>query len=562
MANGDTKTNQYLDVAANGTRADLPTDTCCETRTQTLIRGVANRIMDLEDEVERLENNPDVVDIVATYADLQTYDTSGLTDKDIIRVLEDETHDDNSTYYRWDAATSQFTFVGEIAGGDTITELTTDDYNYPANSPDGINPLVLSTGVYKITKGVSAYINKSGVDLVKSEIYGDVYFIVDNDPQVGSRATIIYPAGVDLTDSGGEEWIRGISGNNLGTQVRTEHSVLTSQMVKDNLTSTDSLYPLSANQGRILKDMIDNLPTGGVTELTAADYNYPTDNPTYVGLWLLPDGLYYKPSNVIGRPYVGGDDYGWELIIVETYEISKEITCIGGDLASTVNGKTKGFQQYEVTPTTGAFLHIHAPLVDANLKQTTGTSTTDVMSQNATTSMVYRNGDTTKIQIGSSSASGSNSPIAIGSGATASGFSNSIAVGARAIAVSSGAIAIGGGNPAIDTDTEARAAGAIALGTGAKATQQGQMDIGSANDTSTGYNNSNYRLLTGLYDPQNDHDAATKGYVDPSTDSSAPTTSTAGRLGQIHIDTTNGDAYMCVAADSVTPSYTWKKITA
>lgn len=125
MASGDTKTNQYLDIAANGTRADLPTDTCCETRTQTLIRGVAERIMDVEEEVERLENNPDVVDIVATYADLEDYDTSGLTDKDIIRVLEDETHDGNSTYYRWNATTSQFDFVGEISGGSSVNVVQT-----------------------------------------------------------------------------------------------------------------------------------------------------------------------------------------------------------------------------------------------------------------------------------------------------------------------------------------------------------------------------------------------------------------------------------------------------
>lgn len=117
MASGDTKTNQYLDIAANGTRADLPTDTCCETRTQSLIRGVAERVIGVEEEVERLENNPDVVDIVATYQDLQDYDTSELTDKDIIRVLEDSTHDNSSTYYRWNAATSQFDFVGEIGGG-------------------------------------------------------------------------------------------------------------------------------------------------------------------------------------------------------------------------------------------------------------------------------------------------------------------------------------------------------------------------------------------------------------------------------------------------------------
>ena len=55
MASGDTKTNQYLDIAANGTRADLPSDTCCETRSQTLIREVAERVMDVEDEVEELK---------------------------------------------------------------------------------------------------------------------------------------------------------------------------------------------------------------------------------------------------------------------------------------------------------------------------------------------------------------------------------------------------------------------------------------------------------------------------------------------------------------------------
>lgn len=117
MANGDTKTESYLRVAAEGTRADIPTDTCCDTKTQSLILGVANRIMDVEDEVEELKNNPDVVDIVDTYQDLQDYDTSTLTDKDIIRVLEDSTHSNNSTFYRWNATTNQFDYIGEVSGG-------------------------------------------------------------------------------------------------------------------------------------------------------------------------------------------------------------------------------------------------------------------------------------------------------------------------------------------------------------------------------------------------------------------------------------------------------------
>lgn len=113
MANGDTKTESYLRAAAEGTRADLPTDTCCNTKTQNLILGVANRIMDVEDEVEELKNNPDVVDIVATYAALQAYDTQHLTDNDVVRVLQDETHNGDSTYYRFTKNPDTWTYIGE-----------------------------------------------------------------------------------------------------------------------------------------------------------------------------------------------------------------------------------------------------------------------------------------------------------------------------------------------------------------------------------------------------------------------------------------------------------------
>lgn len=198
--------------------------------------------------------------------------------------------------------------------------------------------------------------------------------------------------------------------------------------------------------------------------------------------------------------------------------------------------------------------------------QSTGTSTTDVMSQNATTSMIYRNGDTTKVQIGvGSSASGSNYPIAIGR-ATASGFANSIAIGQNAMATATGAIAIGGGDSVAGFNTAASAPGAIALGRGAKATQQGQMDIGSANDTSCGYNNSNYRLLSGLYDGQSAHDAATYGQVisySAINGAGAPTATTEGRyVGQLYYDTTNEAMYFLKTIDTTTTptTYTWESL--
>lgn len=118
---GDTKTDAALRVAAEGSRSDIPADRCCNTKTQNLILDVAERIINVEDEVQELINNPDVVDIVATYADLQAYDTSKLTDKDIIRVLADETHSGHSTYYRYDKATGTWTFIGEESGGGSYT---------------------------------------------------------------------------------------------------------------------------------------------------------------------------------------------------------------------------------------------------------------------------------------------------------------------------------------------------------------------------------------------------------------------------------------------------------
>lgn len=76
------------------------------------------------DEIETIEAASDVVDVVGTYAELQQYDTSKLHDKDLIKVLQDETHDGAITYYRWSTTTSTFSYVGEE--GPYYTQSQTD----------------------------------------------------------------------------------------------------------------------------------------------------------------------------------------------------------------------------------------------------------------------------------------------------------------------------------------------------------------------------------------------------------------------------------------------------
>lgn len=157
--------------------------------------------------------------------------------------------------------------------------------------------------------------------------------------------------------------------------------------------------------------------------------------------------------------------------------------------------------------------------------QTTGTSTTDVMSQNAVTSMVYADPATKrKIQIGDSASLGAGFPVAIGSGTYTLG-DNQVAIGRDAkaggnanfsnnVAVGYSASANGGSyRVAIGGNTVANNNYSVALGYNAITSRVGEVNIGTGS-TTRGYNSTKYRVLGGVHDPVDAHDAATKGYVD------------------------------------------------
>lgn len=790
MASGDTKTQQYLDIAARGTRADLQRG-CCNTRTQDLIMDVAERIVTeeetryredqiLQSEIDEIKNNPDVFDIVPTYAALQAYDTSQLTDKDIIRVLADETHDGASTYYRWSTQTQAFTYIGEVGdyytreqiddlldekqdeltAGDNITiedesgalvisatdttysnftgtdgtaagvaglvpaPATTDagkflkadgtweaisgnsdfkvlssaDYNYPANNPTAVALWLLPPGVYiQPSPALNVYANNVGI--ISSYTAGT--FIVGSTKE-GRIKILAYGASGDSTAM--------LYSTNVadGSKDYVRHLIDETRIV-DTLTSSSTEIVLPAKTGKTLNDKIEGrlitnagAPTtatvgtvgqlledtangklyictdttggsytwvevgaggggGGATELTSADYNWPTTGTkTSVNLLLLPDASYEWEEGVsvgtsanintgggyavvaaknsttkmvlswrnngfaiceVGSSSTGIQESGKQFLVrssvidnlTSTYtdaplsanqgRVLKELIdsiAIRGAGAPTTSTVGQVGTLYEDTTNGDLYICTDAtnPYVweevgagggsGPTVVQAPGTSTTDVMSQNAVTSMIFADPATQykiKIGAGTSTSEGTNA-VEIGHSASATGQNgiaigntaaantgSSISIGPSTIAGSSSSVAIGSAanvknttasnSIAIGTGTKASNYGAIALGaySGGDNMAQGEMNIGTS-ATYLGYNNSNYRLLTGLYDPQNAHDAATKGYVDPTTDSSAPTTATVGRLGQIQIDTTTATAYMCVAVDTVTPVYTWKQITA
>lgn len=55
----------------------------------------------LQSQIDAITASSDVTDIVGTYAQLQAYDTSTLAPNSIIKVLQDEHQNDETTYYRW-----------------------------------------------------------------------------------------------------------------------------------------------------------------------------------------------------------------------------------------------------------------------------------------------------------------------------------------------------------------------------------------------------------------------------------------------------------------------------
>ena len=285
-----------------------------------------------------------------------------------------------------------------------------------------------------------------------------------------------------------------------------------------------------------------NIPLveNGAKQLTSADYDYPTDNPDGVALWLLDAGLYLNSSSAkIYRNKTNATTNNASYVIFKpANEYRADIIEVYG------SGGKNTYTWYKTSPDGSGqnieFVPYAHFLTEANMATTTGNDATKVMDQNATTSMVFADpGTNSKVRIGNTAFTGTNGIIigkyAVGSGAYAVSIGSGTSGSAGPSATATGGIAIGQnarieggegggvGNYGIAIGYNSRVAtareGSIALGAWSKATEKGQMDISTLATTNTnGYNNSQYRLLTGLYDGQNAHDAVTLGQLNTRLD--------------------------------------------
>lgn len=516
----------------------------------------------LQQEIDDLKNSPDVVDIVPTYADLQAYDTSKLGDNDIIRVLQDEQHDGQSTYYRWNATTSSWTYIGAV--GDYYTKGQVD---------------TLLTGKQNtLTAGTNVQISAQNVISATDTTYSA--FVGTDGQTAGTAGLVPAPATTDAGKFLKADGTWDTAGGGGPTVVQTTGTSTTDVMSQNATTSMVFANPGTNTQIRIgstgnVSNYAIRIGSSGTASNTSAISIGSNAQATGVNAVALGADTLVTHRGSIALGSAAQTTVKGQVMVgtTNTYDgyNSTNYRIISGvhDPVDAHDAATKGYVDAHsggVTPV-----------------QTTGTSTTDVMSQDATTKMIYPRiadyPDSINIRgtSGIDTATGEFA-IAVGTSTTARG-ERAVSIGCSATALANGDRSVAIGNFAkVNNNSKGIAIGnlatcsnpySIALGSSATTSRVGEVNIG-AGTSGEGYNSTNYRVIGGVHDGQDAHDAATVGQLTAYSvvsGAGAPTTSTVAQyVGQFYYDTTNDGYYYCTAitAQGTTPetySYTWTALS-
>lgn len=141
--------------------------------------------------------------------------------------------------------------------------LTTDDYNYPTTgTKDGVALWLLEPGIYTVYSGTKWY-------STSTTSYDTNTSLAIIRPEKSGLVPMIY-----ARNEG--DWLCQQITKSTGVRSGSLDSLLSTAFVIDNLTSTSTSAPLSANQGKVLKGLIDGL----ATVASSGDYDDLLNKPS------------------------------------------------------------------------------------------------------------------------------------------------------------------------------------------------------------------------------------------------------------------------------------------
>lgn len=171
--------------------------------------------------------------------------------------------------------------ISTSASGGTIKTLTTADYNYPTENPNGVAAWLLEPGWYnKTDPTVGIYYNANTRDTVNKLTFNIGYEISDLSGQNSYKPIYFY-------FNGSAQIHFDLLHTTDGAQSLVNNVFLNGKGINNNLTTTQSGYVLDARQGKALNDKItpdtgSGAPTTATSGAVGKIYIDTTNNTAYM----------------------------------------------------------------------------------------------------------------------------------------------------------------------------------------------------------------------------------------------------------------------------------------
>ena len=231
----------------------------------------------LQNQIDAITSASDVVDVVSTYQDLLDYDTSKLTDKDVIKVMQDSTHSNAISYYRW--VSNAWSYVGSegpfYTKGETDTLLNAKQNTISSTNKVNADYVDDTSSTNKFTNATEkAYWNaKVGTtDYASANNYGVIkgandtaFYLYNGSPYAGSLSLALYNSAGGGTFIGKATLENVITGKELTNKTyvdsaNEEQDTLIEELKQENELLLDQIPKGTATGQDITLNDSSNLP--------------------------------------------------------------------------------------------------------------------------------------------------------------------------------------------------------------------------------------------------------------------------------------------------------------